>query len=103
MQTSVRAAGLSQPAVHSGRTFLSRKRPLLHAELHIVRCPYCAAEFDLFAARWCAHQGGDASKVCPHCTRCLCEHPAYEEPHFWKEAPEAFRRRGFQRLFLFYL
>jgi len=72
-------------------------------EQHLVRCPYCAAEFDVFAATWCAHQEIEASKLCPDCQRCLCEHPAYEEPLFWKDAPEAFRQRGFQRLFLFYL
>jgi hypothetical protein len=72
---------------------------------HLVCCPYCRAEFDLFAAPWCEHQGAaiDASKTCPRCRRCLCGHPAYAEPLFWKEAPAAFRERGFQRLFLFYL
>jgi len=68
-----------------------------------VRCPYCSVEFDLFAATWCPHLEGEASKLCPNCVRCLCEHPAYGEPHFWKDAPEAFRQRGFDRLFLFYL
>lgn len=73
---------------------------------HLVRCPYCAGEFDLFAAAWCEHQGGGgpaASKRCPGCGRCMCAHPAYAEPLFWKEAPAAFQERGFERLFLFYL
>ena len=80
---------------------------------HEVCCPYCAGRFDLFAAPWCAHQNAEASnaetshteasKVCPRCGHCLCEHPAYTEPHFWKEAPVAFQQQGFRRLFLFYL
>ena len=70
---------------------------------HPVCCPYCATEFDLFAAAWCEHWETDASKICPHCTRCLCAHPAYSEPHFWKEAPHGFQQQGFRRLFLFYL
>ncbi len=69
---------------------------------HPVVCAYCAREFDLFAARWCA-DSRTPSKICPHCGRCMCQHPAYQEPHFWKEAPVAFQRRGFDRLFLFYL
>ena len=73
------------------------------AVLHPVCCPYCATEFDLFAAAWCEHWETDASKICPHCTRCLCAHPAYSEPHFWKEAPHGFQQQGFRRLFLFYL
>jgi predicted amidophosphoribosyltransferase len=78
-----------------------RRHP--YGDQHPVCCPYCARQFDLFAAPWCPHLEGDASKVCPSCQRCLCEHPAYAEPHFWKDAPEAFQRRGFRRLFLFYL
>ena len=42
-------------------------------------------------------------KTCPHCGRCLCEHPAYQEPHFWKDAPVVFQRHEFQRWFLHYL
>ena len=72
-------------------------------EPHLICCPYCAARFDLFAATWCAHQEGEASKICPSCRHCLCEHPAYAEPHFWKEAPEVFQQHGFRRLFLYYL
>jgi hypothetical protein len=45
----------------------------------------------------------EPSKICPACRRCLCDHPAYQEPNFWKDAPAAFRQRGFQRLFLYYL
>lgn len=72
------------------------------AAAHTVVCPYCATPFDLFDAAWCAHVN-EPSKVCPRCDRCLCQHPAYQEPHFWKEAPLAFQRHGFQRLFLYYL
>jgi len=71
--------------------------------VHLVSCPYCFKDFDLFSASWCAHQLGEPSKVCPQCASCVCEHPAYAEPHFWKEAPPVFRRHGFERLFLFYL
>lgn len=69
----------------------------------LVCCPYCVQQFELFAASWCEHQAGEASKVCLSCRRCLCDHPAYTEPHFWKDAPAAFQRQGFRRLFLFYL
>ncbi len=71
--------------------------------IHLVCCPYCQRRFNLFAASWCPHQEGEPSKVCPYCDSCLCEHPAYSEPHFWTEAPPAFQKRGFGRLFLFYL
>ncbi len=70
---------------------------------HNVACPYCGKGFDVFAAVWCNHPLAERSKICPHCDRCLCQHPAYQEPLFWKEAPLAFQRQGFQRLFLFYL
>jgi len=70
---------------------------------HLVCCVYCARQFDLFAAAWCLHHAADASKMCPHCRRCMCEHPAYAEPHFWKDAPAVFLHHGFRRLFLFYL
>jgi predicted amidophosphoribosyltransferase len=70
--------------------------------VHVVVCPYCAREFELFGAAWCRDEG-EPSKVCAHCGRCLCRHPPYQEPHFWKDAPLAFQRQGFQRLFLFYL
>jgi len=69
---------------------------------HPVVCPYCATRFDLFAAAWC-QDTREPSKVCPHCQRCMCEHPAYQEPHFWKQAPLGFQRQGFERLFLYYL
>jgi predicted amidophosphoribosyltransferase len=69
---------------------------------HSVVCPYCTQQFDIFAAAWCTH-AEERSKVCPECQRCLCDHPAYREQHFWKEAPLVFQREGFQRLFLFYL
>lgn len=70
---------------------------------HFVCCPYCRGQFDLFAASWCEHQEADASKLCPSCVRCLCNHPAYIEPHFWKEASAGFQQQGFRRLFLYYL
>ena len=72
---------------------------------HPVRCTYCSTAFDLFAAAWCEHvEGGhEPSKRCPSCGLCLCAHPAYDEPLFWKEAPVAFQARGFRQLFLFYL
>jgi len=70
---------------------------------HVIGCPYCQTEFDLFAAHWCEHIEAEPSKVCPGCNRCLCDHPAYAEPLFWKEAPSAFQAEGFGRLFLFYL
>ena len=73
------------------------------AAVHLVCCPYCQERFDLFAATWCAHNDTQPSKICPCCDRCMCEHPAYLEPHFWKPAPSAFQQRGFDRLFLFYL
>ena len=79
------------------------ERPGLEQVVHVVCCPYCGRRFDVLAAAWCGHQEGELSKICPSCWRCVCEHPAYAEPHFWKEAPAGFQRRGFRRLFLFYL
>lgn len=70
---------------------------------HRVSCQYCGARFDLFAASWCEHRTNQASKICPSCARCLCAHPAYAEPHFWKPASTAFQKQGFRRLFLYYL
>ena len=70
---------------------------------HVVSCPHCAVRFDLFAARWCEHLESEASKTCPACSRCVCDHPGYAEPHLWVRAPVAFERRGFRRLFLLYL
>jgi hypothetical protein len=81
----------------SGVTRTSRPAPC-----HLVVCLYCAHPFDLFAASWCAHDH-EPSKLCPSCQRCLCDHPAYREPHFWKPAPMGFQYRGFRRLFLFYV
>ena len=69
---------------------------------HPVVCAYCATTFDLFAASWCL-DAEEPSKVCLRCQRCMCQHPAYQEPHFWKQAPLGFQRQGFQRLFLYYL
>ena len=69
---------------------------------HPVVCAYCATTFDLFAAAWCL-DAEERSKVCPHCRRCMCQHPAYREPLFWKQAPLGFQRQGFERLFLYYL
>jgi hypothetical protein len=71
--------------------------------MHRVRCPYCDNQFELFTAAWCAHPSDRPSKICPHCRRCLCEHPAYDEPRFWKEAPRGFQRQGFRQLFLYYV
>ena len=70
---------------------------------HPVCCPYCERRFDLFAASWCPHREVQASKICPHCTRCLCEHPSYTESLFWMQAPAGFKKRGFQHLFVLYL
>jgi hypothetical protein len=70
---------------------------------HEVRCPHCRELFDLFSAVWCGASDNEPSKMCPHCDRCACELPAYGEPHFWKDAPTAFQKRGFRRLFLYYL
>jgi len=70
---------------------------------HPVTCTYCRKRFDLFAAAWCDHFDFELSKICPHCQNCLCAHPVYREPHFWKEAPPAFRKRGFRKLFLLYM
>src|ERR1700676_811280 len=86
----------SPTPVHPGLTDRGRVE-------HIVDCPYCHQPFDLFGAPWCGHQDEELSKICPHCDRCLCDHPAYHEPHFWKPAPAGFQMRGFQRLFLLYL
>lgn len=79
-----------------------RARPKAPTSTHVVVCPYCSGRFDVFGAAWCLHVD-EPSKVCPQCSRCLCEHPAYQEPHFWKDAPVAFQKQGFQRLFLYYL
>jgi hypothetical protein len=91
---------LSQP---SSKVFFHRPRVAMPKVSHRVPCPLCRHEFDLFAATWCSHLDGEPSKLCPSCQQCLCEHPAYLEPNFWKDAPLAFRQQGFQRLFLFYL
>lgn len=80
-----------------------RARAAMPKMSHRVPCPLCQHEFDLFAATWCSHLESEPSKICPNCQQCLCEHPAYVEPNFWKDAPLAFRQQGFQRLFLFYL
>src|SRR5262245_5637327 len=69
----------------------------------IVVCAYCLAEFDLFEASWCTHTTFYSSKVCPYCKACLCKHPLYREPSFWKDAPIGFQKEGFRKLFLFYL
>lgn len=70
---------------------------------HVVRCPLCAADFDLLSARWCGCVGVHPSKICPGCERCLCRHPGYERPALWRPAPPALRARGFERLFILYL
>jgi hypothetical protein len=93
--------GSSAQPSHLGMT--RRQPPTQPAAHHGVPCPCCGIEFDLFAAPWCTHWEGVPSKVCPECERCACEHPAYSEPHFWKEAPRIFQAHGFDRLFLLYL
>lgn len=70
---------------------------------HTVRCPICLGEYDLFSAPWCEHWEDEPSKVCLRCGSCLCGHPGYSEPLFWKDAPVAFQKQGFRRLFLLYL
>lgn len=85
----------------SGPTGPVARKPA--AVVHPVRCHYCRKSFDLFSAPWCSHAVPQQSKRCPHCARCLCEHPSYVEPRFWNDAPAVFRDRGFTRLFLFYL
>jgi len=86
-----------------GHRQLDRQTGTLETVRHPVCCRYCQSRFDLFAAAWCTHRGGQPSKTCPACMRCLCDHPAYGEPHFWRSAPPGFQQRGFQQLFLFYL
>ncbi|MGH7896372.1 MAG: hypothetical protein ACREQQ_00345 [Candidatus Binatia bacterium] len=66
-----------------------------------MSCPLCRSGFDLFRSRWCHHENG--SKVCPHCGRCPCALPEYDDPACWGEPPLAFRQNGFKRLFLFYI
>jgi hypothetical protein len=56
-----------------------------------------------FAAAWCEHIGSEPFQICPLCRRCLCDHPAYGETNFWKEAPAGCQKRRFRRLFLLYL
>ena len=70
---------------------------------HVVSCPYCITPFDLFAAQWCPHEGEQRSKLCPRCARCVCDLPAYRDERSWVDAPAAFRRRGFGRLFIGYI
>ena len=78
--------------------------PVRGHERHLVRCLYCREAFDLFAAPWCGHGGTThPSKRCLHCGRCLCQHPSYADPSFWKEARPAFKRNGFRQLFLLYV
>jgi len=89
------------PSFTPQRGRMDKRPPTSH---HAVVCAYCANPFDLFAASWCLDaKEPEPSKVCPHCERCMCDHPAYGEPHFWKQAPLGFQRQGFQRLFLYYL
>lgn len=71
---------------------------------HDVKCQYCSETFDLFGAVWCSHWPvSTQSKQCPSCARCLCDHPSYRESRMWMDAPLAFRKRGFPRLFVLYL
>jgi len=69
---------------------------------HAIGCIYCRSVFDLFLAPWCEHSLPHPSKVCPKCERCLCAHPMYGQLDLWKEAPAAFRRHGFLKLFVLY-
>ena len=75
---------------------------MARAGSHPVRCPFCESWFELFDARWCRHSG-TPSKECSECGRCLCQHPSYAEPRYWKPAPNGFQRAGFRRLHLLYL
>lgn len=68
---------------------------------HPVRCPACTRSFELFSSEWCSH--AEPSKRCPHCERCACGLPGYEDPRLFAAAPPAFERRGFRRLFVAYL
>lgn len=70
---------------------------------HDVRCPGCAARFELFGARWCACEGGHRSKVCGGCGQCACVQPSYRDPRMWAKAPPLFVREGFEKLFVAYL
>ncbi|MGD9762751.1 MAG: hypothetical protein AB7V27_03440 [Candidatus Binatia bacterium] len=92
----------SSPPDRAGRERQPR-RAATSTPSHLIPCPLCQTEFDLFAAVWCPHIELEPSKICPSCAQCLCDHPAYREPNFWKEAPLVFRQHGFQRLFLYYL
>jgi hypothetical protein len=81
-----------------------RVNPGSELRAHLVRCVFCFHPFDLFSARWCGHPDEPhCSKVCPGCGQCLCRHPSYKDPYFWKEAPLAFQKNGFRRLFLLYM
>jgi hypothetical protein len=77
----------------------SATQPLTHR----VVCPLCSTGFDLLAAPWCGCDRGHPSKICPSCERCLCRHPDYGRAALWHDAPAALRRRGFDRLFIYYL
>lgn len=68
----------------------------------MVHCPGCRSAFDLFAAAWCDHRE-PRSKICPRCGACFCALPSYGEPALWKDAPGAFRREGFEKIFVGYL
>jgi hypothetical protein len=69
---------------------------------HVIECRTCRRDFDLFAAMWCRH-ASRPSKVCPECGSCFCGLPAYAHPSMWKQAPPAFRKQGFDRIFVEYL
>ena len=51
-------------------------------------------------AGWCGCGRGHPSKICPGCERCLCDHPEYDRPALWREAPPALRVAGFEKLFV---
>ena len=71
--------------------------------VHPVHCPICHEPFDLFASAWCGHATPEATKLCPSCGKCVCEEPGYSNPTFWTDAPGAFQKIGFSRLFLLYI
>lgn len=52
---------------------------------HPVFCPYCATPFDLFARLGVRMRR--SLRTCVRTVHGACQHPAYQEPHFWKQAP----------------
>jgi hypothetical protein len=85
--------------VRGSKVVLAATRPPGHA----VVCPLCGKDFELLSAPWCGCDRGHPSKICPRCERCLCQHPDYQRPSLWRDAPAALRARGFERLFVYYV